>query len=124
MRLLRKRKNCAVESIFRSRRGQLSADVSVPLDKIPGGRGRYFNGSVTIEASLENGVLIANIADAEVNGESVPESLLEPLKRENLAAEMYKDPDTAKLLRKFERLEIKDGAIHLTPFNPIREGGE
>lgn len=95
--------------------GNLHADVSVPLDDlpIPGAKGRYFNGSVTLHVEMENGVLIAQVVDAEANGQAVPASVLEGMKDENLAKGMYDDPDTAKALSRCESLEIQADRIVL-----------
>lgn len=95
--------------------GNLHADVSVPLDDlpIPGAKGRYFNGSVTLHVEMDNGVLIAQVVDAEANGQSVPDSVLEGMKDENLAKGMYDDPDTAKALSRCESLEIQADRIVL-----------
>ena len=95
--------------------GNLHADVSVPLDDlpIPGAKGRYFNGSVTLHVEMENGVLIAQVVDAEANGQPVPASVLEGMKDENLAKGMYDDPDTAKALSRCESLEIQADRIVL-----------
>ena len=95
--------------------GKVSADVSLPTDALPLGKGRFFNGSVSANASLENGVLIITLADAEVNGEKVPEEFMGPMRKENLAKDMYKDPDVAKRLGQFESLVIEGDQIILTP---------
>jgi hypothetical protein len=95
--------------------GKVSADVSLPTDAFPLGKGRFFNGSVSANASLENGVLIVTLADAEVNGEKVPEEFMGPMRKENLAKDMYKDPDVAKRLGQFESLVIEGDQIILTP---------
>jgi hypothetical protein len=52
--------------------GQVTADVSIPTDAIPGANGRFFNGSVTLDVSLEEGVLIVTVNAAKVNDENVP----------------------------------------------------
>ncbi len=95
--------------------GNFHADVSVPLDDlpIPGAKGRYFNGSVTLHVEMENGVLIVQVVDAEANGQSVPAAVLEGMKDENLAKGMYDDPDTAKALSRCESLEIQADRIVL-----------
>lgn len=98
--------------------GLVEAEVSVPVDSLPGGQGRYFNGSVSVNASLEDGVLIVTLQDAEVNGQPVPEEYMRQIRKENLAKDMYKDPDVAKRLRKFERLIIEDDKLILTPKVP------
>jgi hypothetical protein len=93
--------------------GQVTGDVSFPTDAIPGGRGRYFNGSVSLDVSMENGVLIVTLADAEVNGEPVPEKIIEGMASENLAKDLYKDPENAKLMRRVEAVVIEDNKIIL-----------
>jgi hypothetical protein len=93
----------------------IEAEVSIPASAIPGGKGRYFNGAVTLNASLEDGVLIVTLQDAEVNGQAVPEELMSEIRKENLAKDLYKDPDVAKKLRKFESLVVEGDRIILTP---------
>lgn len=95
--------------------GKVSADVSFPLDNFPGLRGRYFNGSVTIQPSLENGVLIVKATEASINGEPLPEDFMSAIRNENLAKDLYKNVEFAKFLRRIERLEIEDDVIVLTP---------
>ncbi len=95
--------------------GLIQADVSIPTDFLPGAKGRFFNGSVSADASLEDGVLIVTLESAEVNGTPVPEEVMVEIRKQNLAKDMYKDPNMAKKLRKFESLVIKDNRIVLTP---------
>lgn len=97
--------------------GLIQADVSFPTDAIPGAQGRFFNGSVGVDASLENGVLIVTLENAEVNGQDVPETIMSQLRKENLAKEAYKDPEVAKTLSKFKSLVIEGDKLILTP-NP------
>lgn len=106
--------------------GNLHADVSVPLDKlpIPGAKGRYFNGSVTLHVEMENGVLIAQVVDAEANRQQVPASVIEEMQDENLAKGMYDDPDTAKALSRCESLEIQADRIVLKVRQKSAEGSE
>lgn len=93
--------------------GKIVGDVSIPTDPIPGGKDRYLNASATIEATLEGGVLIVNLADAEVNGEPVPKAILDGISRANLAKDLYKDKEVAEKMRKFESLAIEDDKIVL-----------
>ncbi len=93
--------------------GQVSGDVSFPTDAIPGGKGRFFNGSATFDVSMEAGVLIVTLADAEVNGEPVPEAVIEGFAKENLAKDLYKDPKNAEMMRRFESVTIEDDKIVL-----------
>lgn len=93
--------------------GAVSGDVSVPTDALPGGKGRFFNASATFKVSMENGVLIVTLVDAEVKGEKVPQQFIDSMSRENLAKDLYKDPKNAEMLRRFESAQIEDGQLIL-----------
>jgi hypothetical protein len=97
--------------------GRLFADVSIPLDDLPValGSGRYFNGTFSVKVSLENGELIVTLDQAEIHGKKLPEIILAPLRRENLAKDLYQDPKLAALIRKFDRVIIEDETIVLVP---------
>ncbi len=99
--------------------GKVTGKVSIPLDGVPGGSGRYFNGSASFDVSMENGVLIVTVDQAEVKGEPVPEQFLTPLRQENLAKDLYEDPQNAEFMRRFEDIRIEDDKIIL---RPKREG--
>lgn len=98
--------------------GLIEADVSFPTDGLPGGQGRYFNGSARIDVSLENGELIVNLESAELNGQPIPESIMKQLRTQNLAKDMNNEPDFAKTLAKFERLGVEGDKLILTPKVP------
>lgn len=87
--------------------GNLHADVSVPLDDLQVLKDAISTDRSTLHVEMENGVLIAQVVDAEANGQAVPASVLEGMKDENLAEGMYDDPDTAKALSRCESLEIQ-----------------
>ena len=91
--------------------GQVSGRISIPADMVPGGKGRYFNAAATFNVRLENGVLIVTCADVAVKGEQLPSAFIEGLSKENLAKDVYKDPEMAELLGRIERLEIVDDKI-------------
>lgn len=95
--------------------GKVSADLSVPADFAPGGGGRYFNGSITADVALENGVLVVNVSEAEVNGLEAPETFMQPIRQENLAKDLNKDPKIAEVLSRFESLTIENDKIILKP---------
>ena len=95
--------------------GELTGEISYPTDSFLGTKGRYFNGEVSLKASLENGVLIVTLDDAKVNGESLPETFIAEMRKQNLAKDVYKNPENAELLRKFESLVIEDDKIILKP---------
>ncbi|MGB7346571.1 MAG: hypothetical protein WBD20_20285, partial [Pirellulaceae bacterium] len=94
--------------------GKVVGDVSFPTDMIPGGKGRYFNGSATLDASMESGVLIVTLVDAEVNGEKLPQQFIDGMANENLAKDMYKNPENAKTMRRFEDIRIEGDKVIVT----------
>src|SRR5262249_59726292 len=63
---------------------KLKGQVSLPFD-FPGLGRRYFNGSATVTASPENGVLMVTVDQAEEKGQPVPENGMEHLRKANLA---------------------------------------
>src|SRR5262249_7859902 len=89
---------------------KLKGQVSLPFD-FPGLGRRYFNGSATFKASLEDGVLIVTVDQAEVKGQPVPENVMESLRKENLARDAYKNEENARVLRRIKSLQVKDGTI-------------
>jgi len=103
--------------------GQISGEVSIPTDFFPGAGGRYFNASATFNVSLDNGVLIVTLADASVKGERVPQEVLDAMGRENLAKEIYKDPEVAETLRRFDSLTVEDDKIILKPRTASDDAG-
>jgi hypothetical protein len=111
--LIGKQEQLRGKVFVRIKDGQVSGDLSIPTDPIPGGKGRYFNGSASFNVSMEEGVLIVTLADAEVNGERVPPQAIEALSKENLAREAYKDAKTAEVLRRFESISVEDDKIIL-----------
>jgi hypothetical protein len=92
---------------------ELKARVSIPLDKLPLPmfKGRYLNGEAELKASLFDGELIVHIDAIEVNGKRPPEAVMTDVRKQNITKDIAKDPDNARMLRKLESLEIKDGKI-------------
>jgi len=101
--------------------GHIQGKVSIPMDELPGGKGRYFNADAEIEVSMEGGILIVQLVDATVKGESLPEALLGPMKEQNFAKDAYDDVQTAEILRQFDSIEVVDDAIHLRLKKPEPE---
>lgn len=94
---------------------KVAGDVSIPTDAIPGGAGRYFNASASFNVMLENGVLIVTLASAKVGDELVPAEIVEAMGKENLAKDIYKNPEVAELISKFESLTVQEDVIILKP---------
>lgn len=93
--------------------GKVGGDVSFPANNLPGGEGRHFNAAVDFEVSMVGGVLVVTLADAKVNGLSLPQTFIDNFAGQNFAEGFYKDPESAEVLRKFESLEIVGDKIIL-----------
>lgn len=92
---------------------QIKGDVSIPMDNVPLAGGRFLNASAAFDVSMENGILIVTLADAEVKGEQVPAQVLDAMRNENLAKNLYKDAETAKVFRRIENVVVEDGKVVL-----------
>ena len=121
--LIAKEKELRGRVYVKIKNGQVAGEVSIPTDFVPGGKGRFFNASATFNVSMENGVLIVTLAAAEVKGKPVPQQIVEGIGRENLAKDIYKDPDVAETLRKFETLVIEKDRIVLKPRLAAKKSG-
>lgn len=102
--------------------GLIQAEVSFPADAIPGGKGRFINGSAHINASLEDGELVVTLDSVEANGHTVPEAFMDGLRKQNLAKDANKNPEIAALIDQFERLAIEGDKLILTPKLPGPSG--
>ncbi len=92
---------------------QLLAHLSFPTDAIPGGKGRFLNVDGELRASMDGGVLIVRLVDAKVKGEPLPGQFIDAISADNLAADLYNDPDNAAMLKKFETIEVRDGVVRM-----------
>ena len=93
--------------------GQIKGDISFPLDNVPLAGGRFLNASAAFDVSMENGVLIVTLADAEVKGEKLPAQFLDAMRSENWAKNLYDDAETAKQFRRIESVVVEDGKVVL-----------
>ncbi len=92
---------------------KITVDVSMPLGEFPGLSGRYLNGSATINAFMEAGVLFVGVDRIEVNGEPVPETIMEQLRNENLAKGLYEDKEKMEVINKVQDIRVEGGKLIL-----------
>lgn len=103
------------------RKPLLFAQVSLPVDRLPGAQGRFFNGELAVRVSIEEGKLQANVVDAKAKGESLPEFILDEIRAINL----FEKVGVSNKLRSYAdrvrslsieddqlRIELKKGALH------------
>lgn len=87
--------------------------VSLPLGSfgVPFMKGRHLNADAAFKASLADGVLIITAESASLKGEPLSESIMAALKKENFARDVYRRPDTAEAVKRFETIQIRDGRL-------------
>jgi len=92
---------------------QVKGQVSYPLDGLNLGwvKGRYLNGDVTFEVSLQDHRLVVTAQQIEVNGLQPSESFMAGFRNQNLAQNAMKDPKQAAAIAKFDSIEVKDGKL-------------
>ena len=90
---------------------RLLADTSLPLDQIPGMKGRYLNGTIGLNVTCENGVLQVRATDVTVKGEPLPEELMSKLAGKNLAKDAYDNPKATDVIKRVDYITIEDGKL-------------
>jgi len=91
---------------------QVKGRVSIPIPNLGWlGKGRYLNGDATFDVSLENGVVRVTAREVHVKGRPLPDSVIARWRQENLAKDIFKDPENAEAIRKFESIQVHDGRV-------------
>jgi len=92
---------------------QVKGEVSFPLDnfKMSWLKGRYLNGNVTLDVSLQNRLLVVTAQQIEVNGVQVPDSYMQGFRTKNLAEKATEDPKNAATIAKFDSIQVQDGKL-------------
>ena len=96
---------------------QLKAKVSLPMDQLglPVFRGRYLNGTATLDLAISNNLLRMTAESLVVNGKVVPEVYMEKVRRQNLAHEVNTNPRVRAALEKIKEIQVKDGKLTIVP---------
>lgn len=93
--------------------GEIGGEISVPLDELPMGKGRYLNASATFDVSYDGGIPVVTLKSGSVKGQPLPQQIIDALAQENLAKEALDDPDVAKQLRKFDSIKVEGDKLIL-----------
>jgi len=93
--------------------GQVGGEVSIPLETLPGGEGRFLNAHVSLAVELRDQELFVAITNATVKGAPLPKILLAALGNENLAAELNQHPMIKSRLQQLDSLTVEDDSIVL-----------
>lgn len=111
--LINQNESLANRAFVRIEGDQLAGEISVPLEGVPLGDGRYLNASVKFKVSMVNDRLDVRLVDAEVKGDKVPDEFVEALAGENLASNLYQDEHLGPVLRQLEDVRIEDQQLIL-----------
>lgn len=102
--------------------GTISGDLSAPLGGIlPGGSGRYFNGSGTFDVRLDNGNLFVTMEEGTVKGKPIPDQFMNEIRKQNLAREFNLDPRGAQFIEQFDQIDVEGDKVIITLKDPSRE---
>lgn len=92
---------------------QLSANVSLPLDALPGLQGRFLNAQVDVELTFKDGVLDLYLRNIRPTSGELPAALLSAVQSVNLGEQIRRNPEAAKALGAFTSIDIRDGQMVL-----------
>ncbi len=90
---------------------QVAVDFSVPLHDLPGFKGRWLNGAMTMNVSCTNGILEVYPAEIAFKGQTVPGSFMKEFRKQNLASKVYENADARELLKHINRIRVEDGRL-------------
>lgn len=98
---------------FNIKDDQLSGSVSIPLDDVgfKALKGRFFNGTGSFKVWTRNGRVFLILSDIDVQGKKLPKEALDGLAAKNLLDKTYQQPDKAKALERFEKVEVAGGKL-------------
>lgn len=96
---------------------QLKSEVSLPLQELGWKilKGRYLNGNATFNLGFRNGVLSVSPQNVLVKGKPLPESFMQVIREENLAAGLTNQPAAAAVLKGLQDIQVKEGNLVLVP---------
>jgi hypothetical protein len=96
---------------------RLEGQFCFPLDQTrqPKLKGRHLNGVATFNLEFDGGLLTLNVATVEANNKPIPHWLLARLQNRNLLQQLDANFELMQLFQKLDTIQVKDGAITLTP---------
>jgi hypothetical protein len=92
----------------------LGLEFSIPLDGIPGCKGRFLNGSATFDVRAENGILDVYARDLSFKGDPLPDWFLKDFRSENLAGKIYENPNIRDLMKHIKQIRIQNGILFIS----------
>ncbi len=98
--------------------GTMTLNGALPLDEIPGFRGRFLNGRVTFVPAILDGELVITLADFEIEANreipaEIRQALIQELENQNLLENFTQNPETEAFIRQLDTLELVDNRLVL-----------
>jgi hypothetical protein len=84
---------------------------------LPRFRGRYLNGTASLEIALHNGILYVFAQDFIAKGKPVPAGYMNVIRRQNLANRANDNARASVALNLLQSIEIKNSELVVTPKN-------
>ena len=97
---------------------QLKAKFCFPMDnpKQSKDKARFLNGEATVKLKLENGFLNASVGSITANGKPLPTWMASRIQKQNLVDFFNRNYDTLEFFQNLDAIEVRDGAVVLTPY--------
>jgi hypothetical protein len=96
----------------------LIAQVSMPMDGVPGLDGRWLNGSAAVDLDVVNDRFVVSISAFNVHGLQFPREALSQVEGE-LNKNLNQDPEIRALAARIQDITVRDGRVFIT-----LEGGQ
>jgi hypothetical protein len=96
---------------------QVHAQVSVPLSDLGLGmlKGRYLNGTGTLNLLFQKGALNISPVEILVKGKPLPRAYMEKFRGENFALGINNDSNASVVLSRLEAIEVRDNKLIFIP---------
>ena len=96
---------------------RLKTQVSLPMAELglPFFKGRYLNGTATMDIAVREGQLSVVAMDIASKGNSLPAVYEDRVRQQNLAAKLNLDQRVSAALGQIQAIEIKDGKVIISP---------
>lgn len=94
---------------------RVNVQTALPLDAVPGGAGRYFNGTVSLDVAIENGTLsitpTAIATDSQPIPKEIESGILQALSAPSLNQRINSDPRVQAWLKNVTTIQVQDGNL-------------
>jgi len=97
---------------------QVSLKGALPMGTVPGLEGRFLNGTIAMNISLQNQKLVITPTKLILDNPDMPAfvqtMIMDSLKKQNLAAEAVKEPEFQKWLQNIKDIQVRNDKIVIT----------